>query len=87
MAMTGEEDGIMVDVAPKPRKRLTQAEALEQVRAQINEDQPGLNPNRLQTKTALDKKTVNGGLPCLSTWPSTWGSKRSIVAAGYGHTE
>jgi hypothetical protein len=37
--MTGEEAGTMVEVAPKQRKRLTKAVALEQPREQIREEQ------------------------------------------------
>jgi hypothetical protein len=37
----------MVQAPPKPRKRLTQAEALEQARAQIKEDQARPKPKRV----------------------------------------
>jgi hypothetical protein len=73
-------------VQPKPRK-LTRAEALEQARAQIKEDQPGLSPSGLQPKITPGKESVTAGLPCPDALASTSESKLSSARVGYGRTE
>jgi hypothetical protein len=52
----------MVQAPPKSRKRLTQAQALQQVREQIKEAEARPKPNGTPTTMSPSRETVTAGL-------------------------